>query len=381
MSAACPGGRRTDRCRVVGRRLLPSRLAMGQSQQPPPTFRRTPSVANGRPRRAGWLGRPRQDTHGERRNPDLGSSEGNGPAVHSRGPDSARYTTCPRRAVAHAAQADGVTAVQRLYLRVQSQSQVSPRPPAQLHPRWKVDQLPDGTFRWTTPSGRTYDTEPDREQAIEVLKDAFAQGRLTIDELDVRAGQAFTARTRAELTSVIADLPAMSAPAARRPSPARAKARPVDPEVKAGIRVIITTTAIAALLLVVAVFTGSGAAAIAAAGAIATVLVAASLTGSRVLGSWLDQRRGGAVRVAASQSHGPRQHGIRRPRRATPAGQSRSAAHRRSSSKPLAHPRSPGSRSAHQWRHRGTATRSAMPAIDPATTPALDHRTVNGQIS
>jgi hypothetical protein len=30
------------------------------------------------------------------------------------------------------------------------------------HPRWKVDQLPDGTFRWTTPAGRTYDTEPTR---------------------------------------------------------------------------------------------------------------------------------------------------------------------------------------------------------------------------
>ena len=30
------------------------------------------------------------------------------------------------------------------------------------HPKWKVDQLPDGTFRWTTPSGRSYDTEPTR---------------------------------------------------------------------------------------------------------------------------------------------------------------------------------------------------------------------------
>ena len=30
------------------------------------------------------------------------------------------------------------------------------------HPRWKVDQLPDGTFRWTTPSGRQYLTEPTR---------------------------------------------------------------------------------------------------------------------------------------------------------------------------------------------------------------------------
>jgi Domain of unknown function (DUF222) len=30
------------------------------------------------------------------------------------------------------------------------------------HPRWRVDQLPDGTFRWTTPSGRQYTTEPTR---------------------------------------------------------------------------------------------------------------------------------------------------------------------------------------------------------------------------
>jgi hypothetical protein len=30
------------------------------------------------------------------------------------------------------------------------------------HPKWKVDQLPDGTFRWTTPAGRTYETEPTR---------------------------------------------------------------------------------------------------------------------------------------------------------------------------------------------------------------------------
>jgi hypothetical protein len=30
------------------------------------------------------------------------------------------------------------------------------------HPRWKVDQFPDGTFQWTTPSGRQYTTEPTR---------------------------------------------------------------------------------------------------------------------------------------------------------------------------------------------------------------------------
>jgi hypothetical protein len=30
------------------------------------------------------------------------------------------------------------------------------------HPRWTVDQFPDGTFRWTTPAGRQYTTEPTR---------------------------------------------------------------------------------------------------------------------------------------------------------------------------------------------------------------------------
>jgi Domain of unknown function (DUF222) len=30
------------------------------------------------------------------------------------------------------------------------------------HPKWTVEQLPDGTFRWTTPAGRSYDTEPTR---------------------------------------------------------------------------------------------------------------------------------------------------------------------------------------------------------------------------
>ena len=29
-------------------------------------------------------------------------------------------------------------------------------------PRWTVDQLPGGAFRWTTPTGRQYTTEPTR---------------------------------------------------------------------------------------------------------------------------------------------------------------------------------------------------------------------------
>jgi hypothetical protein len=60
----------------------------------------------------------------------------------------------------------------------------------------------------------------DREQVIEALKDAFVLGRLTRDELDVRAGQALSARTSAELAVLTADIPAV-ARAVRPPAPVR----------------------------------------------------------------------------------------------------------------------------------------------------------------
>jgi hypothetical protein len=61
----------------------------------------------------------------------------------------------------------------------------------------------------------------DRERVIETLKDAFVLGRLAKDELDARAGQALTARTRADLAALTCDIPGASdipgAPAAARP--------------------------------------------------------------------------------------------------------------------------------------------------------------------
>jgi uncharacterized membrane protein len=48
----------------------------------------------------------------------------------------------------------------------------------------------------------------DRERAIDVLKAAFAEGRLSQDECEQRAGQAFSARTYGELATLTADLPA-----------------------------------------------------------------------------------------------------------------------------------------------------------------------------
>jgi DUF1707 SHOCT-like domain len=63
----------------------------------------------------------------------------------------------------------------------------------------------------------------DREQVIDRLKAAFVQGRLTKDELDQRAGQAFASKTYAELAALYADLP--TEPARSPSQPARAQGR------------------------------------------------------------------------------------------------------------------------------------------------------------
>jgi hypothetical protein len=76
-------------------------------------------------------------------------------------------------------------------------------------------------------SGHIRASDADREQVIDALKDAFVQGRLTKDELSVRAGRALVSRTYAELTAVTADV--VSIPAwlteARPRRPDRAPAR------------------------------------------------------------------------------------------------------------------------------------------------------------
>jgi hypothetical protein len=81
--------------------------------------------------------------------------------------------------------------------------------------------------------GRLRASHAGREPVLEVLKVAFVQGRLTRNELDVRADQALAARTYAELAAVTADIPAtpaiLATPAAagRTRPPTRARRRPL----------------------------------------------------------------------------------------------------------------------------------------------------------
>ena len=60
-------------------------------------------------------------------------------------------------------------------------------------------------------------SDADRERAVARLREASAEGRLTLDELATRTGSAYVARTHGELVAVTSDLPAVvSAP--RKPS-------------------------------------------------------------------------------------------------------------------------------------------------------------------
>jgi Domain of unknown function (DUF1707) len=73
--------------------------------------------------------------------------------------------------------------------------------------------------------GRLRASHADREQVIEAVKTAFADGRLDKDELAARVGQALAARTYADLATVAADIPAVPAVPPKAPPP-RQPARP-----------------------------------------------------------------------------------------------------------------------------------------------------------
>ena len=69
--------------------------------------------------------------------------------------------------------------------------------------------------------GRLRASHADREQVIDTLKTAFADGRLDKDELDARVGQTLAARSYGELAMVTADIPARQAQALPPARPAR----------------------------------------------------------------------------------------------------------------------------------------------------------------
>lgn len=54
-------------------------------------------------------------------------------------------------------------------------------------------------------------SDDDRERTVDVLRDAYGEGRLTLDEFDERTSAAYAARTWGELRTLTEDLPVQPA--------------------------------------------------------------------------------------------------------------------------------------------------------------------------
>jgi Domain of unknown function (DUF1707) len=77
-------------------------------------------------------------------------------------------------------------------------------------------------------------SDAERDQAAEILRAGYAEGRLSRAELDERLTAAYTARTCADLHDLTSDLPGVVAAPATRDRPATAALPFADPESASG---------------------------------------------------------------------------------------------------------------------------------------------------
>jgi uncharacterized protein DUF1707 len=145
-------------------------------------------------------------------------------------------------------------------------------------------------------------SDADREQVVGVLKVAFVQGRLTKDELDLRVGRAFAARTYAELAVVTADIPAGLLVAQPLPRLARAQGwPPLNSSAKTAVGVITAATMVTVALWLVAWFAGNGALLAGAVFATGVDLVILCATGASLLERRQQKRSGGVLPPPSSR--------------------------------------------------------------------------------
>jgi Domain of unknown function (DUF1707) len=134
--------------------------------------------------------------------------------------------------------------------------------------------------------GRPVASHADLEEAIELLKAAFVQGRLTKDEFGTRVERALASQTYAELTEVTADLPA--GPMQARPARQLARTRPrlsMNSALSAGAFVML-----AALVgMLAAIVSHSEIGVISA--AVGITIVGVLAFGTMIAASWLGRAR------------------------------------------------------------------------------------------
>lgn len=133
----------------------------------------------------------------------------------------------------------------------------------------------------------------DREQAIDLLKAAFVQGRLAKDEFDLRVGRVLASRTYADLDALTADIPAallrpqLPEPARETVSaPARESTERKIVKAWACATVVLPSVAVGVALLK----SGTDLAYIAIAMALFACVVAVPVSGLLMLHSWIEKR-------------------------------------------------------------------------------------------
>ena len=109
-----------------------------------------------------------------------------------------------------------------------------------------TDTTPSPEHRTVAPGGSAVlASDAERERVTHRLRDAAAEGRLTLTESDERQAMAYAARTRDELTPLVADLPGT-----HRPS--RPRRGPMTPRARRIFTVHAAVTAVVVVLLVTA---------------------------------------------------------------------------------------------------------------------------------
>jgi hypothetical protein len=89
-----------------------------------------------------------------------------------------------------------------------------------------VEIEPQGPgMEWAGDRGRLRASDADRERAVDVLKAAFVQDRLSKSDLAERVGRALGSKTYAELASATAGIPPKPAPIPRPRQPAAPRPR------------------------------------------------------------------------------------------------------------------------------------------------------------
>jgi Domain of unknown function (DUF1707) len=162
--------------------------------------------------------------------------------------------------------------------------------------------------------GQLRSSRAEREQAIDVLKSAFVQGRLGKDEFDLRVGQALASRTYADLAALTADVPSHVASAEVSDEHASAPGRVLSFKTAARVGAVGAGPSVASAAVVLAQSSGVPAVIGVLAVGLTGLIVAALLTALLMVLSWVVRRS--QQGPAEGPPSGPAGLASRRPARA-----------------------------------------------------------------